>query len=219
MTQILPALKTLFAAATRPGTYFSGADRREMITPAVIGAALLLGVGLLLLFATALVHFQEISIARAGVSEYYAREGVIPLIDDPSPWRHLTFPIIWATLFALVAGLRYGALALFGDARDFLVLLAISIFGLAPMVVIAILHGIGNNLFPFAAPLEESNALLIRSYAMIALVLVGIAWEGHICVRAFRIVCAQNAGRAALTWLTPWFALVAFYATLRFFGG
>lgn len=220
MTSILPSLRNLLQAALRPRPFFMQTDHKHLLTPAVVGIGVVLLLGMLLMLGTAMIYFQDLMQARAGVVAYYTRHGVIPLVSNPSPWRYLSFPIVWAVGFAITAALRFGAMALFGDStRNYLTLMAVSIFGLAPLVVIAILHGVGNNLFPFARPIEDSSAIMIRSYILIGITLMGIVWEAVICIRAFQIVFLQNAGRAVLTWLTPWFALIVFYATLRFIAG
>ncbi|MEM7181058.1 MAG: hypothetical protein AAF518_09100 [Spirochaetota bacterium] len=218
-SSVLFSLATLLKSALQPKKHFPD-DTEKQLNTSVVGIGIVLVLGTALLVASAMVNFKEIQLARSQVVAHYEQTKTIPLISNPSPWRHLSFPIAWSVIFVVFAGLRHGAMAVFGDEkRNFLTGLAITIKAMAPLILIAILHGIGNNLFPFAKPLEEGDAIIYRSYLLIFLFFCGIGWEAYISVQANMLSFSQNSGRAILTWFTPWLAGIVFYAFIRFLAG
>ncbi|MEM7181756.1 MAG: hypothetical protein AAF518_12635 [Spirochaetota bacterium] len=213
------AAMTFVRAAISPKKYFSE-DTEKQINTSITGMAIILAIGTALLVASAMVNFKELERARSQIVAHYEQHKTIPLISNPSPWRHLSFSISWCVIFVVFAGLRHGAMALFGDEkRNYTTGLAITIKAMTPLVLIAILHGIGNNLFPFSQPIEAGDAIIYRSYLLIFLFFFGIAWEGYISIQATMLTFAQNAGRAILTWFSPWLTCIVFYAFIRFLAG
>lgn len=215
------SLKTILFATLRPARFFEN-ERPvdQLLTWTVYGLGALLIGGTVILFATALIHMQEIMRAQEAITAYYTQTGRIPLYEDPSPWKFLGFPVLWVILFAITAGLRHGAMAVFGDeSRNFLTMLAITGLAYTPLVLIAIFHGLVNNLFPFASAVEDSLEIFYRSVAIMLVTLMGMILEARIAVRAFQEVFGQNKGRAVLTWFTPWLCMIVLYAFFRFFGG
>ena len=220
MNTVLPSIKMLLTAILKPQPFFEKYKSKDLISPAVVGIGSILVVGMILLIGTAMIYFQEIVVARTSIVKYYSLKGVIPLVSNPSPWKFLSFPVVWAVVICLSAGVRYGAMKLFGDKkRHYITLVAVTVFAFTPMVLIAIIQGIGNNLFPFAEPIEKSNIIMIRSYGLMTVFTFGVLWEGFIFIKAGTLIFAQNTGRAVLTWLTPWFLLIVFYAMLRYING
>ena len=220
MTSILNSTGLIFRAALRPRIFFQESRSRDLITPVVLGMGTILVLGMLILIGTAMIYFQELLQARAGIVDYYSRTGQIPLVSNPSPWKYLSFPIVWAVIFVLTAAVRLGVMKTFAvEESNFLTLFANTVFGFTPFVCLAILHGIFNNLFPFAQPIEKSSEIYVRSYLLIGIFASCLIWEGIIFVRAATLQLSQNKGRAILTWLSPWFVLIVLYALLRFFSG
>jgi hypothetical protein len=191
--------------------YFCNADLCVMRRTFAFGTVGLLILGAILIFASAASNAEAIRTA----SESYLRSGGfdpegLPVELQPSaPWYLLLFPLYWILLISFIAVVRYLAIAVFGELnRSFQRVFLIAGHSLIPMIIIGIVIGVFNQIFPIEpASAETAGVSALRVLVIGGAVMIGLAWEGLITVRAYVVTFEQYIGRAVLTAFAPWFSM------------
>ncbi len=191
-------------ALTQPATYF-GPDRPVDLKQAALAAALLVLPLTILQLIFGLInqaHFDA-------VNALLATGGSVPV----SPYSALYLPFVWIILLLVGAALRYIFTVLLGDASSFALLLWIGTLAALPLMFVSALFGAINAAIPMDPSAivqgQMSAVLSVRAGIQGFIVLLAFAWEGFVCIAAFRATLSQNGGRAVMTWLTPPFITFA----------
>lgn len=119
----------------------------------------------------------------------------------------VTFLLLWPAYVLLSAAARLGMLAVLGEsARSFEKLADIAGRLMIVPYALALLQHLLAALVPYGSTGE--TVLSVRFYATGAVVFAAWMWEAAASVRAYKIVFSQNTGRAVLTWLSFFAAVI-----------
>ncbi len=210
---MIPALEALY----RPAAYFAAVtEDRALLRNFLIAFALFLVVGMLLVFGTAWANQAAIT----ATGEQFLDQRNIDLSEDVGqlqyriPWDTLWAPLYWFPVLGMLFVVRFIALAVFGIPQKAAPIFGISGHGVLPMIVFGVLIHVWNNLMPISSLQEPGTAAFVRLWAVIVLVLIGLAWEGWISMSGFRKRFDLSRGRAFIVWFAPWFMIP--YAVFMF---
>lgn len=199
-------LKQLLDGLVRPA-HFAGNQSASQIEGIVArGLGVVLVLLTLLLVVTALVNATAIRLANENLVTVL--RGGIPLYQNPGPLGRLFFPVYFVAGILVVGTVRHGAMVAFGEVQRSLRLsIALSALAVTPFIVAGGSQGILNNLFPV---LSDTASSYVRIGVGMFLTFLTMAWEGFVCIVAFKHAFKQNWGRAVLTWFSPFVFTVMF---------
>lgn len=215
---LIQGFQNIYRGALRPGEVF-GTEPRPALRPVLIAFAVGAFVLALLLFITGMFSAQELQIASDRLNQYMVIRGsALSVFHVPSPPARFLFPLQWGGYLLFAAGVRHLTTVIFGESeRSFMTMLLITVIAAAPLVLIAALQGVFNNLFPMIPPVKSLTLLWSRVILSVLVYLASVIWEAVVFVTAARIIFKQNYGRAIITWISPiLFGLAVFYTILAF---
>lgn len=196
-------LVAVYRAFVRPGPYFSQTGRQDIFHNFLWGVGPLLVVAAFLIFLAAFWNAEAI---RQAGETFMRTRGLrpedLPFALQPTPPSYLlTFPLYWLGVLLYMALVRCGMLALFNAVHlSYITTLAISGHAAFPMIIVASVLGLWNQLFPITL---DSPAGFGRVMFALVMCLVGWLLECRSWLAAGREVFEIRSGQSVFTWLTP----------------
>lgn len=201
------ALKALAALVSGPTRYFQEQNEEALLRNALFAIApLAAAAGLLIFLADALSPAASKEAVQA-LLQRYGVENPPENAAGSSGLRALFFPLYWAGFVALAGACCLGMARLLDDRdANFRISALIAAHAALPLMASGLVFGVLNAVFP---PFLNPAIVGVVRLVINSLTVFGAwFWSTRIAMSGFQLHFKQNAGRAALTWLAPWFLIV-----------
>ncbi len=216
------SIQQILRAVFLPGFFQRESEPAEVLRVAVIVTTVVLAGSALILFFSAwwnqamLRELSEAVLRRANMDP-----GVTLAFRNQAPTAYLWYPLYWLLWIFGFGSVRYLLLRVFGEEGvAWPLVVALSALSVLPLVLSGFLVQVSLLYYPLVpGPADQiSTAQIVRGMAAAVLSVSALCWENIAAYQGYRARYAQNAGRAFLTAILPYFGLMCMCYLTFFFG-